>query len=157
MRRARAQPLVRDRVGVSVPRLGAISNNTLRDLHDSGWGVFAACSNYWFCTHCGEVAITSLIQRLGWDFPHVEGRRRMISILVCSRCGKRHPDVQLSPPVKRPANGHSLSPSAVSEPSGSRSLTYAEAHEEAMRFRMEHPQPTIKAGGKGRRRWGRRR
>lgn len=119
--------------------------------------MWAACLNRrGGCNHTGDVPLTSLIQHLGWDFDYIADRGKMLAILVCSKCGMRNPEVRIGPVIYRPANGHSGSPTAVADaPDGSRGMTYAEHLAWAMKFRAEHP-PTP-AGGRGRRKWGRRR
>lgn len=129
---------------------------TLRDLHADCTSFIAYCSNWrGGCSHRGDVSIDNLVQHLGWDFPYIEERSRMIELLVCSKCGATRPEIQIDGGGTRGAGqgGHSLSPTGVAAPDGVPGSTMAEHLAWWRQFRADHPEPPIRAGGKGRRRW----
>ncbi len=82
----------------------SITIATLRSYVQRGYGLTAFCSNYGKCSHSGQVRLDALIQRLGWDFDAVQGRGKIIAILYCSKCGKRHPEIRLSLIDKSPGS-----------------------------------------------------
>ena len=80
-----------------------ITYATLRSYKEGGLALLAHCTNYRVCSHSGAVSVDALIQRLGWDFDVVAGRRRIGRILYCSVCGQYHPELLLTrAPEDRP-------------------------------------------------------
>jgi hypothetical protein len=130
--------------------------NTLRSLRADGGTIYATCSNWrGGCTHAAEVSIDSLIQHLGWDFPYVAERKRLLDALVCSHCGHNQPQIQRTQIISRGAGQGGHSQTSTQKPGDPTYISYDEALRRAMEFRKEHPEPPMKYGGKNRRRWGR--
>lgn len=129
---------------------------TLRDLHADGFGIICYCSNWrGGCSHRGEVSTDTLIQHLGWDFPYIEQRSRLLDVLACEKCGANRPEIQMlgASQIGAGQGGHSLSPTGVAAPEGVPVTTMAEHLEWSRKFRADHPEPPMKYGGKRRRRF----
>ena len=78
------------------------SATTLEEFRESGRTINAFCSNYWICTHSGELRLELLALHLGWQFDFYARQAYLAGRLYCSICGKYHPTFAL---------GHASKPS----------------------------------------------
>jgi hypothetical protein len=71
------------------------SVTTLDEFRISGRTITAFCTNYWVCSHDGQLRLEVLALHLGWQFDFFQGRLYLASRLYCSLCGTYHPAFSL--------------------------------------------------------------
>jgi hypothetical protein len=116
--------------------------HTVRDFERVGFALHPYCSHYRVCTHSALLPVAYLADHLGWDFDLYARRDELLGRLVCSCCGWRRPEIQITSQVGRPSSGGPAQGTAV-------------PFEESVRHSLKMG-PRVHAGGHRRRRWGRR-
>ena len=68
---------------------------TLRQFLESDQVIDCDCSNYWVCSHTGQLRLEMAVQRLGWEFDFYAGRELLAAHVFCSVCGSYDPTFRL--------------------------------------------------------------
>lgn len=87
--------------------MASSSLETLQDLKNARYRLWASCEIDERCYHSAVVDIDALIARFGPGFPFVDRRADMLASLVCSKCGRKGMQTRIAAPRSAAAGrGH---------------------------------------------------